>query len=164
MRYWIIRNKFGKKFVRQLFLQLGWSPFFSLSVISDPLSHKVAPMTDNFAQKIAKRLVLPANLGFLSLEKIKNPLNCLILEEIHFGFFTKQQWKKLFNNGIVSKNHYLTFCLTFYRQSLQYVLKKMGFTKRFWKHAVWIDFFEPENASWDDQSYLLESCTQLLNF
>ena len=40
----------------------------------------------------------------------------------------------------------------------------MNCTKGFRKNAVWIDFFERENASWDHLSYFLEPYSYLLNF
>lgn len=51
-----------------------------------------------------------------------------------------------------------------FTERLQIVLKKMDCVKGFWKHAIWIGFFERENDSWDDLSYFLESFSCVLNF
>lgn len=92
----------------------------------------MAPLTNSLAQKIAKQFMLSSSLGSLSLEEIENPLNYLLLEKIHLGFSTKQQLKKLFNNGIVSKNQYLKKFVgaqTFYRES-SICAEKDGLSKR----------------------------------
>ena len=79
---------------------------------SDPLAHKVYPVTNELTRKLAMRFMSPeynqsqcqVNIDILDSERNYRPLN-----EVFAGFTTNQMLKILFNAGSIDKNEYGKF-------------------------------------------------------
>ena len=51
----------------------------------------------------------------------------------------------------------------FYKESLNYVIKKLPLNDPFWKAAVWINYFNRSSASWNDVNYFCTRYASVLN-
>ena len=95
---------------------------------SDPLAHKVKPMTDAFAHKIGMRFLTPDVLDEITIKTIEDEENYLPLSNVFVGMCTCNTLRKLLNEGIIADAQYnvmLKAAQEFYKESLMYVLKKM---------------------------------------
>ena len=88
---------------------------------SDPLAHKVHPMTIELARKIGIRFLQPSVLKSLSKETLLDESLYLPLEDIDIGLTSKSKLKKLLMEGDITKQQYtrvLQACQAFYKTSL----------------------------------------------
>lgn len=89
----------------------------------------------------------------LSLASIENEANYLPLLEVHIGLKCSTVLADLRegrDEQYISKQEhdkFITACQSFYRASLDYVMKKMVVDNDFWIHATWVDFFRRKDAS-----------------
>ena len=86
---------------------------------------------------------------------------------MHVGLNTMLLLRRLFNEGDIDQaqsDKFLLSAQSFYKESLLYVLNKMDSKHDFWIHDVWINFFNRENAHWDDVNYFVERYESILNF
>ena len=125
----------------------------------DPLAHKVYPITQDLIKRISMRFLTPESIRQgVTLEILDDNENYLPLEKVFLALTTKKLLNKLFNDGDITKQEYDT-CLrgaqSFYKSSLEYILKKMDMTETLWAHAVFVDFFKKESASWSDVEYFV---------
>ena len=65
---------------------------------SDPLAHKVCPMTEELIRKVGMRFLKPHLLSqSIDEDVIDNPDNYLPIESIHIGLASKSTLNKLLN-------------------------------------------------------------------
>ena len=87
---------------------------------SDPLAHKIYPVTRELGKKIAQRILKADALDNLNEETIDDESNYLGLKQIHIGLSTKSTLNRLRNEGEITNSQYqktLRACQAFYRES-----------------------------------------------
>ena len=105
-------------------------------------------------------------LSNVTIENVRDESNYVPLKDMHVEF-NILLLRRLFNeddSNQAQSDKYLLSAQSFYKESISYVLNKMGPKHDFWIHAVWINFFNRENARWDDVNYFVEKYESVLNF
>ena len=135
---------------------------------SDPQGHNVQPMVKELVKKIAHRIMKP--------EILKEPIdirtllqdeeNFLPLNEIYIGVFAKSLLETMLEEGEIlegDQDKVFRAAQAFYKESLNYVIKKLPLNDPFWKAVVWINYFNRYSASWNDVSYFCTRYASVLN-
>ena len=137
-------------FTAALPIFMNYNRFFQRN---DPLPHKVLPMTNSLACKIAGRFILHDKLhSDIRINLIENEDNYVSLKDIFLGLMTKSKLNDFLENGDVSEVQYKKFivgAIEFY-QTINKVFVRKNVEALFWEHAVWVDFEEHANANWSD--------------
>ena len=136
---------------------------------SDPLAHRVYPATVHLAKKVASRFLKPDILQEkgITVDLLDDTANYVPLSEIFIGLTTKTTLNKLLNEGDISQSQWekcIKGCIAFYRDSLKYILRSMNLTGSLWEHAVWINFFDRQNANWSDVEHFCGKFNATLKF
>ena len=127
-------------------------------------------MTKDLIQKIAKRFLKLEVISDLTLESLKDEDNYLPLSEVHIGLkcitILADLREGRDGDHISQKTHddFLKACRSFYKASLDYVMRKMDSNNEFWQHATWIDFFRRKDAQWSHVKYFVTKYEKILNF
>ena len=124
-------------------------------------------MTQSLIKKIASCFLKREVLSNVTVKNVQDESNYVPLKDMHVGFNTMLLLRRLFNEGDIDQaqsDKFLLSAQSFYKESLLYVLNKMDSKHDFWIHDVWINFFNRENAHWDDVNYFVERYESILNF
>ena len=92
--------------------------------------------------------------------------NFLPLNEISIGVFAKSLLETMLGEGEIlegDQDKVFRAAQAFYKESLNYVIKKLPLNDPFWKAVVWINYFNRSSASWNDVSYFCTRYDSVLN-
>ena len=136
--------------------------------MSDPMAHKVFPVTKQLQRKLGSRFRQTRLFdNFTEDDVIDDESNYLTSEDIFLGLVRRNLLRKKVEDGDLSVGQHDKFikaAIAFYRESLRYALLKMNVDSSFWEIAQWTDFNSHQNAKWTHVEYFAEKYKGILQY